>query len=74
MVKACVLVRFQRAVGKDLLENIRGLQNVERAYFSLGRYDAIVFLSAGSHAAVARTAMRINSIRGVKSTETLLEV
>lgn len=74
MVRACVLVRFQRAVGRDLLEKIRAMQGVEKAYFSLGRYDAIVFLNAGSHTALVRTAMRLNAVRGVKSTETLLEV
>jgi DNA-binding Lrp family transcriptional regulator len=70
MVKACVLVKTVPNVTDKVLANIKKMSGVRKAYAAIGRWDIVVFVDASTEE--TRTiAVSINSIDGVRSTETL---
>lgn len=73
MVKACVLIKAVPTKMDSLLKQLRELPEVKKAYFTFGRFDVACFIEARDAGAVAEVTSRINSMDGVRSTETLIE-
>ncbi len=70
MVKACVLVKTVPNVTDKILANIKKMNGVRKAYAAIGRWDIVVFIDASAEE-TRNIAVSINSIDGVRSTETL---
>ncbi|MCX8205006.1 MAG: Lrp/AsnC ligand binding domain-containing protein [Candidatus Nezhaarchaeota archaeon] len=73
MVKACVLIKAVPTKMDALLKQLKELPQVKKAYFTFGRFDLACFVEARGPGEVAEVAGRINSMDGVRSTETLIE-
>lgn len=73
MVKACVLIKAVPTKMEALLKQLRELPEVGKAYFTFGRFDIACFIEARDASAVAEVTSKINSMDGVRSTETLIE-
>ncbi|MEM4700262.1 MAG: Lrp/AsnC ligand binding domain-containing protein [Candidatus Nezhaarchaeales archaeon] len=73
MVRACVLIKAVPTKMEALLKQLRELPEVRKAYFTFGRFDIACFIEARDVGAVAELTSRINSMDGVRSTETLVE-
>ena len=58
---------------KRILDEVRQIKNVNDAYVVYGRFDYIIHLEAPSYSEVVQTASKINALKNVRSTETLVE-
>jgi len=74
MVDACVLIRTEKGKFIDVIEKIKGLENVVDAYPILGRFDVVVHLSVPDSKELGRHVLKIGNMAGVVFTETLVEV
>ncbi len=49
------------------------MRGIRKAYFTYGRFDIVVFLAVDDYRTLRKVTGEINSIEGVRSTETLAE-
>lgn len=73
MLNACVLIRFVPAKGKDVLEAVKKFKEVKKAFIVLGRYDIAAFIEAPDYESVTNLSARINSLQGIRRSETFVE-
>lgn len=73
MLNACILLKVIPTKAEAVLEAIRKVEGVRKAYLTYGRFDIVAFLEAKDYAELRRATTVINSIEGVRSTETLVE-
>ena len=73
-MNACILIRV--LPGKPAaaaLEAVKKLPEVKSAHLVLGRYDIVAFAEAPTFEAVSSLSSKMNTIKELKSTETLIE-
>ncbi len=73
MLSACILLKVSPTKADDILGAILQMKGVKKAYFAYGRFDIVIFLEAEDYKSLRRKTGEINSIEGVRSTETLAE-
>lgn len=73
MLNACILIKVVPTKAEAVLEAVRKVVGVRKAYFTYGRFDIAVFLEAEDYANLRKATTIINGINGVRSTETLVE-
>lgn len=73
MLNACLLLKVVPTKADAILEEIHKIEGVRKAYFTYGRFDIATFLEADDYKSLRRKTSQINSIEGVRSTETLVE-
>ena len=73
MLNACLLIKVVPTKSDAILEAIHQVKGVRRAYSTYGRFDIAVFLEVEDYKALRGITSQINSIDGVRSTETLAE-
>ncbi len=73
MLNACILLKVVPTKAEKVLEAIKKIEGVRKAYFTYGRFDIAVFLEAENYTELRKATTIINSINGVRSTETLVE-
>jgi len=73
MLNACVLIKVVPVKADAILKAINGMPEVKKVYFVYGRFDIVAFLEAVDYKNVREISGKINSIDGVRSTETLVE-
>lgn len=72
MVSACTLVCCKGGESGAVLERIKGIDGVQRAFRVLGRWDIIVEVEVADMEALKRTCLSVNGLEGVRATETLV--
>ena len=72
-LNACILIKTTPVHTDDVLQKTRAMTEVRKAFVAYGRYDLVVFASSPDYSAVRRLTSAINSLDGVRSTETLVE-
>lgn len=72
-MKACILIRVLPGKGEAALKAVRKFPQVKKAYLVFGRYDIIAFAEAPNYEAVSALTANVNSIKELKSTESLIE-
>ena len=72
-LNACILVKTTPTQTDGVLLVIRKLSGVRKAYVAYGRYDLVVFVKASDYGEIRKLTSSVNSIEGVRSTETLVE-
>jgi DNA-binding Lrp family transcriptional regulator len=73
MLNACILLKAVSTKAEAILEEIKKIDGVRKAYLTYGRFDIVAFLEAKDYADLRKITTAINSIVGVRSTETLVE-
>ncbi|RLI34505.1 hypothetical protein DRO55_06445 [Candidatus Bathyarchaeota archaeon] len=73
MLNACVLLKVIPTKADAILEAVQGIRGVRKAYFTYGRFDIAVFVEVEDYKELRALTTEINSIEGVRSTETLAE-
>ena len=74
MSKGCFLIRFQPSMISQAFETIKQIDQVKVAFLVFGQWDAVVFTETPDSVSMVQLVIKINSIEGVKSTESLLEI
>jgi DNA-binding Lrp family transcriptional regulator len=72
-MNACVLLKVVPTKAESILETIRKIEGVRKAYFTYGRFDIVAFLEIEGYKELREITGLINDIPGVRSTETLAE-
>lgn len=72
MVSACVLICCEGGKSGEILEKIKAIEGVEKAFRVLGRWDIVVDVEAADMGALKDASLRINGLDGVRATETLV--
>jgi DNA-binding Lrp family transcriptional regulator len=73
MLNACALLKIVPTRAEPILEAVTGIPSVKKAYFCYGRFDVVAFIEAEDYKSIKGISKKINSIDGVRSTETLVE-
>ena len=73
MLSACILIKAVPTKMDAILKVLKEILNVKKAYFTYGRFDLVAFFEAVDYKAVRAVTVKINSLEGVRSTETLVE-
>ncbi|MEM2341484.1 MAG: Lrp/AsnC ligand binding domain-containing protein [Candidatus Bathyarchaeia archaeon] len=73
MLNACILLKVVPTKAEAILEAVRKVDGVKKAFFTYGRFDIVVFLELKDYAELRRATTIINGINGIRSTETLVE-
>ena len=73
MLDACVLLKVVPTRANVILPAVRKVSGVRKAYFTYGRFDLAVFVEAEDYKKLREITTHINSIEGIRSTETLPE-
>lgn len=68
-----LLIKVVPTRADAVLEKVLKIDGVRKAYFSYGRFDIVVFAEAPDYKSIRAVSGRINSIDGVRSSETLPE-
>lgn len=72
-LNACILLKTVPLQTDAVLGKVRSLKGVTKVFIAYGRYDMVAFVQAGAYPDIRSLTGEINSISGVRSTETLVE-
>jgi len=72
MPKACILIKTVPAASDRIVEKLKKMKAVTKAYIAYGRWDIVAFINA-SEDEMGKISGIINSSEGVRSSETLPE-
>ena len=73
MLNACALLKVVPTKDEKILDTVKKMTGVRKAYFTYGRFDIAVFIEAKDYRELREITTQMNSIEGVRSTETLPE-
>ena len=73
MLRVCALIKVIPPRTGAVLKIIKEYKEIEKAYMAYGRFDLVAFWKARDYKEVRAISGKINSIEGVRSTETLVE-
>lgn len=73
MLNACILLKVMPTKATMILNVIRQISGVRKAYSTYGRFDIAVFVDVKDYLKLREITGKINGIEGVRSTETLPE-
>ena len=72
MSKACILIKTVPNATDRILESVRKTGGIIKAYIVYGRWDIVAFVDA-HYDEIGKISTTINSIDGVRTSETLPE-
>ncbi|MDG6914914.1 MAG: Lrp/AsnC family transcriptional regulator [Nitrososphaerota archaeon] len=72
-LNTCILIKTTPVDAEDVLQKTRKVKGVRKAFLGYGRYDIIAFGDGPSYPEIRKISELINEIKGVRSTETLVE-
>jgi DNA-binding Lrp family transcriptional regulator len=73
MLNACVLLKVVPTRSEAILAEVLKIEKVRKAYNTYGRFDITVFVEVEDYSELRELTTKINSLEGVRSTETLPE-
>ena len=73
MLNACILLKVVPTRADMILDTVKKIAGVRKAYFAYGRFDIVVFAEVEDYRKLRELTAQINAIEGVRSTETLPE-
>lgn len=73
MLNACILAKTMPTRTEKILKAVKEFKEVRKAFIAYGRFDIVTFIEVPDYQQVRASSGKINSIDGVRSTETLVE-
>jgi DNA-binding Lrp family transcriptional regulator len=73
MLNACILLKIVPIKTHEILDQVRDIIGVRKAYPTYGRFDLVIFVEVEDYRELRKVTTKINSIEGIRSTETLPE-
>jgi hypothetical protein len=73
MLNAVILLKVVPTKSDSVLNEVLKMEFVRKAYDSYGRFDITVFVEIEDYQMMVDVTNKINSLEGIRSTETLLE-
>ncbi|MDA4128114.1 MAG: Lrp/AsnC ligand binding domain-containing protein [Thaumarchaeota archaeon] len=72
-LKACILIKTTPPQTDEVMKKARQLNGVRKAFVAYGRFDLVAFAEGTTYDEIRKLTWDLNSIGGVRSTETLVE-
>ena len=72
-LNACILIKTKPLQSSDILNEAKKLKGIRKVFIAYGRFDLVAFAEANDYPELRKLTGTINSIAGVRSTETLAE-
>ncbi len=72
MPRACILIKAVPTTIEKILKRIQSMSGVKKAYAIFGNWDIVAFIDTSTEE-IGRISASINSMDGVRSSETLPE-
>ena len=72
-MNACILVKTTPIQTEEVVEAIRKIKGVRKAFIAYGRYDLVAFVYSADYSGISKLTTDVNALPGVRSTETLVE-
>lgn len=72
-LNACILIKTTPLQTELVLQKTKSLKGVRKAFLAYGRYDLVAFVRVDEYGEIRKLTGEINSVQGVRSTETLVE-
>jgi DNA-binding Lrp family transcriptional regulator len=72
-LNTCILIKTTPTQTDAVLQKTQAMTEVRKAFVAYGRYDLVVFARSPDYSAIRKLTSEINSLEGVRSTETLVE-
>jgi DNA-binding Lrp family transcriptional regulator len=73
VLNACILLKVVPTKADMILETVRKIAGVRKAYSTYGRFDLTVFVEVEDYKRLREITTQINGVEGIRSTETLPE-
>jgi len=73
MIQACMLIEALPGKVETVLDHIKKIESVRKAFMVFGRFDIVAFVEAQDYEAVRKLSLTVNAIEGVEQTETVVE-
>ena len=73
MLNACILLKIVPTHAIRVIEAVKEVAGVCKAYLAYGVFDLVVFVEVENYKQLREITTEINAIEGIKSTETLPE-
>jgi len=73
MINSVILMRVQAGKAKAALDAVKKFKEVKTAFLVFGRYDVVAFAELVSLEAVKELSSKVNAIKEIRSTETLMQ-
>ena len=71
MLDACILIKTVSTKIVEILDAIKEFKQIQKAYMICGRWDIVAFTEVSDYKELKILTGEINSLNGVRSTETL---
>jgi len=68
-----ILVKTSVGAVEEAIREAKKIEGVVDAYAVFGRFDMVVLLEAKDFPSLMRTAVSVSALKGIRSTETLVE-
>jgi hypothetical protein len=72
-LNACILIKTVPLQTDPVHQKVKSLKGVRKVFIAYGRYDMVAFIEASGYPEIRKLTSQINSARGVRSTETLVQ-
>ncbi len=72
-LNACILIKTTPLQTEDVLSKAQKMKGMRKVFIAYGRFDLVAFVEGANYPAIRQLTADLNSIRGVRSTETLVE-
>jgi uncharacterized protein with GYD domain len=73
MLNACILLKIVPTKAHAILDAVKAIGGVKKAYPTYGRFDMAVFVEVEDYKKLRAVTTKINGVEGIRSTETLPE-
>jgi DNA-binding Lrp family transcriptional regulator len=73
VLNACILLKVVPTEARKVLEAVRKVAGVRKAFSTYGVFDLAVFVDVKDYRQLRQITTEINGIEGIRSTETLPE-
>ncbi len=72
-MNACIVLKVVPTKAATILDAVRKMLGVRKAYFTYGRFDMAIFAEVDDYKKLRELTTQINGLEGVRSSETLPE-
>ena len=73
VLEACALIKTIPTRTKRVANSVEKIKGIRKAFVAYGRFDVVAFIRVKSYEDVRKLSTEINTIDGVRSTETLVK-
>ncbi|MCX8191173.1 MAG: Lrp/AsnC ligand binding domain-containing protein [Nitrososphaerales archaeon] len=72
-LSCCILIKTVPTKIYNIVDEVKKIKEVKQCYMTYGRFDVVAFIEVSNYDDVRKVSTSINTLEGIRSTETLVE-